>query len=144
MRTHYFILTLFVFLAGCANEDGSKRTTKLVIDNSFSPKLHSQDCKDGIRIKVNVKGRTHQTPVITFNDQWDYELTQEDNPTAYTIETSCFTSQGKTLKSTVSGEIPAADSEEILTGIVIGPPQVAQAQNCVNTRDGEPCVSRKN
>lgn len=139
-----FTLSLFVSAVGCANEDGTKKTTMLIIDNSYTPSLHSDDCKDGIRITVNVKGRTHQTPVINFNDRWDYELTQEKTPTPYTIETSCFTSQGKTLKSKVSGEIPAADDDVLVTGIHVGPPRVLQAKSCLNTRAGEPCIAKQN
>ena len=144
MKAHIIVLALFAVVVSCANEDGSRKTTKLVIENAYSPKVHSEDCKDGIRITVNVKGRTHRTPVINFNDKWDYELTQEDHATPYTIETSCFTSQGKTLRSTVSGEIPAASDDKLFSGIHIGPPRVLQAKSCVNTNAGEPCIAKQN
>ena len=123
---------------GCANQDGSRKTTKLLVENVYQPSLHSSDCRRGMHLRVTVKGRIYETGTITTNTDWDYELTQEKQPIPYTLEVSCLSDSGERSKSTVSGEIPAKSSDRLLRGIVIGPPRLAQDDSCEDKPPGAP------
>ena len=129
-----------VLLSGCANDDGSPKTTKLVIENLYQPSVHSKDCRRGLDLRVTVKGRVYETGAVAANSDWDYELTQEKEPIPYTLEASCFSEDGSRSKAEMSGEIPAKSEAALLKGIVIGPPRIAQGDECQNKTSGAPCI----
>lgn len=134
------LIFISLFAVGCANEDGSRKTTKLVVENVYKPSVHSQDCRRGMNLKVTVKGRTYETGTISTNTDWDYELTREKNAIPYSLEVSCLSDSGERSKATLSGEIPAKSDAAVLKGIIIGPPRLAQAESCEDATPGSPCI----
>jgi hypothetical protein len=133
------MLFLSVFV-GCANEDGSRKTTRLVVENVYKASEHSADCRRGLELSVTVKGRTYSTGEVVSNSNWDYELTQEKKPTPYTLDVLCVSDNGKRSRAFVKGEIPAKSDDVLLKGIVIGPPRIAHEAECEDSTPGAPCI----